>query len=59
MVRAGKNVKLTKNCNGRTTYTINAADTAAKYDFLTNAKANGGKLDGTAKPYNCSKWQYC
>ena len=51
MVRAGKNVTVDeKTVNGRTTYTINAADTAAKYDFLTNAKANGGKLDGTAKP---------
>ena len=39
-----------KTVNGRTTYTINAADAAAKYDFLTNAKANGGNLDGTAKP---------
>lgn len=29
---------------------INAADTAAKYDFLTNATANGGKLDGEATP---------
>ena len=27
-----------KTVNGRTTYTISAADTAAKYDFLTNAK---------------------
>ena len=51
MVKAGKNVTVDeKTVNGRTTYTINAADTAAKYDFLTNAKANGGKLDGTAKP---------
>ena len=51
MVRAGKNVKVDEvTVNGKTTYTINAADTAAKYDFLTNAKANGGKLDGTAKP---------
>ena len=51
MVRAGKNVTVDENTvNGRTTYTINAADTAAKYDFLTNAKANGGNLDGTAKP---------
>ncbi len=49
MVKAGKNVTVDENTvNGRTTYTINAADTAAKYDFLTNAKANGGKLDGTA-----------
>ncbi|MCB8606325.1 YadA-like family protein [Veillonella nakazawae] len=49
MVKAGKNVTVDeKTVNGRTTYTINAADTAAKYDFLTNAKANGGKLDGTA-----------
>ncbi len=39
-----------KLLDGRTTYTINAADTAAKYDFLTNATANGGKVDGTAKP---------
>ena len=51
MVKAGKNVKVDEvTVNGKTTYTINAADTAAKYDFLTNAKANGGKLDGTAKP---------
>ena len=51
MVKAGKNVTVDeKTVNGRTTYTINAADTAAKYDFLTNAKANGGKLDGTATP---------
>ena len=51
MVRAGKNVTVDeKTVDGRTTYTINAADTAAKYDFLTNAKANGGNLDGTAKP---------
>ena len=51
MVEAGKNVTVDeKTVNGRTTYTINAADTAAKYDFLTNAKANGGNLDGTAKP---------
>ena len=51
MVRAGKNVKVDEvTVNGKTTYTINAADTAAKYDFLTNAKANGGNLDGTAKP---------
>ena len=51
MVKAGKNVTVDeKTVNGRTTYTINAADTAAKYDFLTNAKANGGNLDGTAKP---------
>ena len=49
MVKAGKNVTVDeKTVNGRTTYTINAADTAAKYDFLTNAKANGGKLDGEA-----------
>ena len=51
MVKAGKNVTVDeKTVNGRTTYTINAADAAAKYDFLTNAKANGGKLDGTATP---------
>ena len=51
MVRAGKNVTVDeKTVDGRTTYTINAADTAAKYDFLTNATANGGKVDGTAKP---------
>ena len=51
MVKAGKNVTVDeKTVNGRTTYTINAADTAAKYDFLTNATANGGKVDGTAKP---------
>ena len=51
MVKAGKNVTVDeKTVNGRTTYTINAADAAAKYDFLTNAKANGGNLDGTAKP---------
>ena len=49
MVKAGKNVTVDeKTVNGRTTYTINAADAAAKYDLLTNAKANGGKLDGTA-----------
>ena len=49
MVKAGKNVTVDeKIVDGRTTYTINAADAAAKYDFLTNAKANGGKLDGTA-----------
>ena len=49
MVKAGKNVKVDEvTVNGRTTYTINAADAAAKYDFLTNAKANGGKLDGNA-----------
>ena len=47
MVKAGKNVTVDENTvNGRTTYTINAADTAAKYDFLTNATANGGKVDG-------------
>ena len=51
MVRAGKNVTVDeKTVDGRTTYTINAADTAAKYDFLTNATANGGKLDGEATP---------
>ncbi|MEZ7562652.1 ESPR-type extended signal peptide-containing protein [Veillonella atypica] len=51
MVKAGKNVKVDEvTVNGRTTYTINAADAAAKYDFLTNAKANGGKLDGIATP---------
>ena len=51
MVKAGKNVTVDeKTVNGRTTYTINAADAAAKYDFLTNAKANGGNLDGTATP---------
>ena len=51
IVKAGKNVKVDEvTVNGRTTYTINAADAAAKYDFLTNAKANGGKLDGTATP---------
>ena len=51
MVKAGKNVKVDEvTVNGQTTYTINAADTAAKYDFLTNATANGGKVDGTAKP---------
>ena len=51
MVKAGKNVTVDeKTVDGRTTYTINAASTAAKYDFLTNAKANGGNLDGTAKP---------
>ena len=49
MVKAGKNVTVDeKTVDGRTTYTINAADTAAKYDFLTNATANGGKLDGEA-----------
>ena len=51
MVKAGKNVTVDeKTVDGRTTYTINAADTAAKYDFLTNATANGGKLDGQATP---------
>ena len=51
MVKAGKNVTVDeKTVDGRTTYTINAADTAAKYDFLINAKANGGKLDGEATP---------
>ena len=51
MVKAGKNVTVDeKTVDGRTTYTINAADTAAKYDFLTNAKANGGKVDGEATP---------
>ncbi|MDU6720723.1 MAG: ESPR-type extended signal peptide-containing protein, partial [Veillonella sp.] len=47
MVKAGKNVTVDeKTVDGRTTYTISAADTAAKYDFLTNATANGGKVDG-------------
>ena len=51
MVKAGKNVTVDeKTVNGRTTYTISAADTAAKYDFLTNATANGGKVDGEATP---------
>ena len=51
MVKAGKNVTVDeKTVDGKTTYTINATDTAAKYDFLTNAKANGGKLDGEATP---------
>ena len=51
MVKAGKNVTVDeKTVDGKTTYTINAAGTAAKYDFLTNATANGGKVDGTAKP---------
>ena len=51
MIKAGKNVTVNEETvGGKTTYTINAADTAAKYDFLTNAKANGGNLDGTAKP---------
>ena len=51
LVKAGRNVTVdTSVKDGKTTYTINAADTAAKYDFLTNAKANGGNLDGTAKP---------
>ena len=51
LVRAGRNVTVdTSVTDGKTTYTINAADTAAKYDFLTNATANGGKVDGTAKP---------
>ena len=51
MVKAGKNITVDeKTVDGRTTYTINAADAAAKYDFLTNAKANGGKLDGNATP---------
>ena len=51
MVKAGKNVTVNEvTVDGRTTYTINAADTAAKYDFLTNATANGGKVDGEATP---------
>ena len=51
LVKAGRNVTVdTSVKDGKTTYTINAADTAAKYDFLTNAKANGGNFDGTAKP---------
>ena len=51
MIKAGKNVTVNEETvGGKTTYTINAADTAAKYDFLTNATANGGKVDGTAKP---------
>ena len=51
MVKAGKNVTVNEvTVDGRTTYTINAADTAAKYDFLTNATANGGKVDGQATP---------
>ncbi|MBS5336723.1 MAG: YadA-like family protein [Veillonella sp.] len=51
LVRAGRNVTVdTSVTDGKTTYTINAADTAAKYDFLTNAKSNGGKLDGEATP---------
>ena len=51
LVKAGRNVTVdTSVTDGKTTYTINAADTAARYDFLTNAKANGGNLDGTAKP---------
>ena len=49
LVKAGRNVTVdTSVTDGKTTYTINAADTAAKYDFLTNATANGGKVDGTA-----------
>ena len=56
LVKAGRNVTVDKSVtDGKTTYTINAADTAAKYDFLTNAKANGGKLDGTAKPATVAK----
>ena len=56
LVKAGRNVTVdTSVTDGKTTYTINAADTAAKYDFLTNAKANGGKLDGTANPATVSK----
>ena len=51
MVKAGRNVTVNEvTVDGRTTYTINAADTAAKYDFLTNATANGGKVDGQATP---------
>ena len=51
MVKAGRNVTVNEvTVDGKTTYTINAADTAAKYDFLTNATANGGKVDGIAKP---------
>ena len=49
LVKGGRNVTVdTSVKDGKTTYTINAADTAAKYDFLTNATANGGKVDGTA-----------
>ena len=49
LVKAGRNVTVdTSVKDGKTTYTINAADTAAKYDFLTNATANGGKVDGEA-----------
>ena len=56
LVKAGRNVTVdTSVTDGKTTYTINAADTAAKYDFLTNAKANGGKLDGTANPATVAK----
>ena len=51
LVKAGRNVTVdTSVTDGKTTYTINAADTAAKYDFLTNATANGGKVDGKATP---------
>ena len=51
LVKAGRNVTVdTSVKDGKTTYTINAADTAAKYDFLINATANGGKLDGEATP---------
>ena len=51
MVKAGRNVTVNEvTVDGKTTYTINAADTAAKYDFLTNATANGGKVDGQATP---------
>ena len=53
LVKAGRNVTVdTSVKDGKTTYTINAADTAAKYDFLTNAKANGGKVDGTPTDTN-------
>ena len=56
LVKAGRNVTVdTSVTDGKTTYTINAADTAAKYDFLTNAKANGGKLDDTANPATVAK----
>ena len=49
LVKGGRNVTVdTSVKDGKTTYTINAADTAAKYDFLTNATANGGKVDGEA-----------
>ena len=61
LVEAGRNVTVdTSVTDGETTYTINAADTAAKMRLLNKCcTANGGKVDGTAKPalfksgFNC------